>query len=184
MADTINLDDKRPDRDERRPRATAKPPRDAATSRSGDGDKGGAAATSPRPRRRQSADTRIRESLTGMYAMIGSGMSGIAAVQQNAGLYAAGVNVATQAEVIADNWIDCANEIPAVRRGLESMLKGGAVTVLVMSHVGIVLPTLAAAGVVPQQVGNMFLSPEAIEQGMQFQAAQAAAAAANGAPTP
>jgi hypothetical protein len=185
MADTINLDDKRPGREERPPRATAKPPRDAATSRSGEGDKGGAAAPPSRPRRsRQSADARIKESLTGMYAMIGSGMSGIGAVQQNAGLYAAGVNVATQAEVIADNWIDCANEIPAVRRGLESMLKGGAVTVLVMSHVGLVLPALASAGVVPQQVGNMFLSPEAVEQGMQFQAAQAAAAAENGTPTP
>lgn len=179
MADTIRIKD-RPERGERPPRH--KPTGDAATSRPGrEGKDGAATAAPPRPRRTNaSADARIKESLTGMYAMIGSGMSGIGAVQQNAGLYAAGVNVATQAEGIADQWIDTAREIPAVRRGLESMLKGGAVTVLVMSHVGIILPVLAASGVVPQHIGNMFLSPEAVEQGMAFKAQQDAAAAAAG----
>lgn len=181
MADTIKLpgDDKRPPREERKPRS-AQPPRDAATSRSGDGDQRAAAPdpTPPRRRRRSSADARIKESLTGMYAMIGSGMSGIGAVQGNAGLYAAGVNVAVQGEGIAEQWLDLADEVPAVRRGLESMLKGGAITVVIMSHVGLVLPALASAGVVPQQVGNMFLTAEAIEQAQQFQAAQQAAAAA------
>lgn len=188
MADTIDIGKgaakDRPAREERTPRT--KPPGDDATSRRRERDKGAASDATPRPRRKgtkPTADERIKESLTGMYAMIGSGMSGIGAVQQNAGLYAAGVNVAMQAEGIADNWLDAANEIPAVRRGLESMLKGGAVTVLVMSHVGLILPALAAAGVVPQQVGNMFLAPEAVEQGMAFQAQQAAAAAAqNGTP--
>jgi hypothetical protein len=50
------------------------------------------------------------------------------------------------------------------------MVKGGAVSAVVMGNIGIILPILAASGVVPQQVGNMFLAPEAIAAAQAFQA--------------
>jgi hypothetical protein len=171
--DTIKLDDERPPRGERKPSAKQRPPRrDTATSRDGDGDTGGTGATrSSRPRSRGN-DKLILESLTGLYGMIGAGLAGVGQVQGNAGLLAAGVNVTIQGEELAQQWVALGDQVPAVRR---------AVSVVVMGNIGIVLPVLAAAGILPQQVGNMFLHPEAVEAGQAYQAMQAAAAAgANG----
>jgi hypothetical protein len=180
--DTIKLDDERPPRGERKPSAKQRPPRrDTATSRDGDGDTGGTGATrSSRPRSRGN-DKLILESLTGLYGMIGAGLAGVGQVQGNAGLLAAGVNVTIQGEELAQQWVALGDQVPAVRRALEGMLQTGAVSVVVMGNIGIVLPVLAAAGILPQQVGNMFLHPEAVEAGQAYQAMQAAAAAgANG----
>jgi hypothetical protein len=190
MADTIPVPGAdRPPRGERKPRAKPRaqqPPRRDATSSGREGDTPDGSADSPpltRPRRRSSADRRILESLTGMYGMVGAGIAGVGQVQGNAGLLAAGINVTVQGETLAGQWLDLAEEVPAVRRALEGMLKGGAVSVVVMGNAGIALPILAAAGIIPQQVGNMFLAPEAVEAGMAYQAQQqAAAAAANGTP--
>jgi hypothetical protein len=180
MADTIPTPGaNRPPRDEHKPRSASKPPRDDATSQRGGGDKGGAARTaSPRPRRRGKDDALIIESLTGMYGMVGAGIAGVGQVQGNAGLVAAGVNVTVQGESLAQQWLDLADQVPAVRRSLEAMLKGGAVSVVIMGNAGVILPILSAIGVLPQPVGNMFLTAEAVEAGQQYQTMQQAAAAA------
>jgi hypothetical protein len=190
MADTIRIpgDDaraKRPPRDERSPRAD-EPPRDDATSRRGDGGAaqggtGSGSSSRPRPRRRPKDDTLIVESLTGLYGMVGAGIAGTGQIQGNAGLVAAGVNVTLQGEMLAEQWLALGEQVPAVRRALEGMLQTGAVSVVVMGNIGIALPILAASGVVPQQVGNMFLRDDAIEAGKAYQAMQAQAAAAQAA---
>jgi hypothetical protein len=188
MADTIPIPD-RPPRGETPPRT--KPPRDDATSRRGQGDTGmpprdGSAQSSAptRPRRRTKDDTLILESLTGMYGMIGAGIAGVGQVQGNAGLVAAGINITVQGETLAQQWLDLGAQVPAVRRAMESMIRGGAVSVVVMGNAGIVLPVLSAVGVIPQQLGNVFLAPEAVEAGQAYQAMQTAAAATGGNGTP
>lgn len=182
--DTVRIpgadDDQRPPRGERKPSAKRPPRRDTATSRDGEGDTGGTGATrSSRPRSRGN-DKLILESLTGLYGMVGAGIAGVGQVQGNAGLIAAGVNVTIQGEDLAQQWVALGDQVPAVRRALEGMLQTGAMSVVVMGNIGVILPLLAAAGILPQQVGNMFLHPDAVEAGQAFQAMQAAAAAANG----
>lgn len=184
MADTIRIpdQDQRPPREERAPRDDTS--RRAATSRAGSGDdKGGTGARSSgapasRPRRRNRDDTLILESLTGMYGMVGAGVAGIGQIQGNAGLVAAGVNVTLQGETLAQQWLDLGEQVPAVRSALEGMLKGGAVSVVIMGNAGVAIPVLAALGIIPAPVGNMFLAPEAVEAGQAYQQMQAAAAAA------
>jgi hypothetical protein len=187
MADTIKLaadDDPRAQRPPRgeRPPSSKRPPRATATSSRGDDDTGGTAGAPSRRRRRTSRDDAlIVEGLTGLYGMVGAGVAGVGQVQGNAGFVAAGVNITLQGETLAQQWLAAADQSPAIRRALEGMVKGGAVSAVVMGNIGIILPILAASGVVPQQVGNMFLAPEAIAAAQAFQAAQAQAQTQNGA---
>lgn len=129
-------------------------------------------------------DAQIKESLLNLYGTIGLATVGIGQVNENPALVAAGVNVTVQAPDLCDTWIEVGNQVPAIRKWLESMLTGTAIATLAMQHLGLVAPIVAALGFIPFTMGEVFLAPEAKEAAQQFAAARNAAhAAANGQPT-
>src|SRR5213596_3078743 len=84
------------------------------------------------------ADARIRDALANLYGTLGLSVGGIGQMHGNPDLVAAGVNITVQSEPVIDTWMELGEEIPAVRKALESMLTSSAIATLAMGHIGMI----------------------------------------------
>lgn len=184
MAETIRIKDteNRPPRGEQSPRAKREKHSDSAQDApSRDRDTGSAGGSIPRSRqsvpntKAARLDAQIKDSLVNLYGTIGLAIGGVGQTQGNAGLVAAGVNITLHAPDTADVWLELGQQIPAVRRALESMLTGSAIATLAMSHVAMVAPVVAALGLIPGSFAEPFMRDEAKQAGALFAQMQATA---------
>lgn len=135
------------------------------------------------PRSTRRGDSRkLKEALERFYATIGGGVATAGMFTGNIGMVASGTNIATRSDEVSEAWMELADTNPKVKKFLESFMEGSSVANLVAAHLSMVVPLIAAQGIVPAQMGEFFLSEEAKKTAMAFQAqAQATAAAgANG----
>ena len=182
MSRTVKLDGDPSQGSERAPKGAAKP-RAAKRAAPREGGSGGASsgATTPPTPKITGNDAKLHASLVRFYGMAGMGLRTAGTMKGDLGLATAGVNIVATASDTADAWIELAQQNPRVRKVLEGFVQGSAAANLAGAHIAMVLPVLAARGVVPPQMGAMFLSDEA--QGF-YRDSYAAAAATNGsAPT-
>lgn len=176
--ETVNV--KRPPRNESPPRRNqdSRPAQDAPSR---GGDRGADGGSIPRPRhsspntKSARLDAQIKDSLTNLYGTIGLALGGIGQMHGDVGMVMAGVNITVQAEPTADLWLELGQQVPAVRRGLESMLTGSAIATLAMAHVAMAAPIVAAMGLIPGGFAEPFLTDEAKMAGAAFAQATATA---------
>lgn len=132
----------------------------------------------PPPRARRGDAKQLRDNLERFYATVGGGVATAGVLRGDVGLVASGTNIGTKAAETADAWLELADTNPRIKRFLEAFMEGSAIANLVAAHLSMIVPIVASQGLVPEQVGVMFLSDEAKQTANQFAAAQAAAAAA------
>jgi hypothetical protein len=123
-------------------------------------------------------DRKLHASLIRFYGMVGVGITGAGMARGDVGLATVGVNITSQAEGTADAWIELSQQNPRVRKVLQGFVQGSAAANLIGAHVGMVVPLLAARGMVNGQVSGMFLSEEAKQFYATMTTEQATAAAA------
>lgn len=180
MARTIPTD--RPTRgEEESPRTTRARSAAAGAAKGGGrargGESSGTASAPPTPPLRGD-DKKLHSALVQFYVSIGMGAQGIAAMKGDIGLVAAGANIVSNAEAVADAWVELAQQNPKVRTMLQGFIQGSSVATLVGLHASMVVPMLGARNMVPPEVAGMFLSQQARETAAAFAAKQAAQQAA------
>lgn len=166
----------KPPRGESPPRANRPNPSGAGGSGARGGESSGAAAPTPSFK---GNDAKLHGALVQFYGTVGMGMHALATMRGDVGMVAASVNIVASAEDTANAWVELAQNNAQVRKMLEGFIQGSAVATLVGCHVTMIVPVLSARKMVPPEVGNMMLKPEAREAASQY-AAAAAAAQTNG----
>lgn len=104
--------------------------------------------------------------------MVGMGVHAVAQARGDVNMVAAGVNITSQANGTADAWLELSQQNPQVKRMLQGFVQGSAVANLVGAHVAMIAPIVASRGIIPPQVGLMFLSPDAVAAAEAMMAAQ------------
>lgn len=108
----------------------------------------------PTDRKRNTRDTnkKLREGVTGVYALAGMVTSIRCQV--------CGEHILTSAEDRADEWIALAEKNPSVKRALETLVSGSAWGGVVVGNIMVVLPVLIHHGVLPASVMRAFVPME------------------------
>lgn len=150
--------------------STDKPPTAARAARTA-----AAAAKPPRGEGRPASDTKLAESIAGLYvtaAVLGSPLMTAAGMSPELAQYAS-LRIASEAHDLAAAWVELANANPAVKRALTKATSGGGVVTVVSAHlalavsIGTAAKTFGTYGKSPEQLAEMIAqgqTPEPLDQ--------------------
>lgn len=130
---------------------------------------------------RQGKDRKLQDGLRDLYVQAGLIVDMGHIPLGKPGLHVAAVNIITRAPTMAEEWMDLADQNPAVKEALNRFLSGTSLVGVVMAHAFLAIPVVAAMGVnVPTMAVLASLSPEAQAEYAKLAAEAMAAATANG----